>query len=224
MPASVLLVGDSLAVGLTKPLGDIARAQGDTFLGDGTTGSTVTDWLTGKLRGKLLAEMARAKPDLVLISLGTNDATGDLSGWGAKVAALVAKAKGAVSIVWIGPPFFADKLTPKPFPPGNVAKMRQILLDVLTPLNVPIFPSDAGGAENDYPRSDDGIHMAPAGFAAWAKDIADFAQITPQVPRSNYAQKEEGSPNPSRTGWFVALGLAAAAGLGALVYGKRIAK
>ncbi len=221
--ASVLLVGDSLAVGLTKPLGDIARGQGDTFLGDGATGSTVTDWLTGKLKGRLLADMASAKPDLVLISLGTNDATGDLAGWGAKVAALVAQAKGAKSIVWIGPPFFADKL--KNFPAGNVAKMRQILLDTLTPLNVPIFPSDAGGADNDYARSADGIHMTAAGFADWAKDVADFAQITPQVPRVEYAAPKDSNPvTPSRKGWFVALGLAAAAGIGALVYGKKRSK
>lgn len=171
----VLLAGDSLANGLKDPLKAEAAKYGVELVGDGRTGTTAKQWVTG---GWLAHDIDANGPNVTLISLGTNDATGDLSGFGADVSTLIdqATSKGGV-VAWIGPPSFAAKLTPTPFPAGNVDKMRQTLASTLQPRGIQIYPTDA----HDYARSSDGIHMTTGGYADWAKDIAAFADFPAAV-------------------------------------------
>ena len=180
MTTKVLLAGDSLALGLTAPLKAEAARYGIDLVGDGRTGTTAKQWVGG---GWLAADIEKDAPNVTLISLGTNDATGDLGNFAHDVQTLIdqATSKGGV-VAWIGPPYFAPGLTPKPFPPGNVDKMRQTLLSTLTPRGIELFPSDADAPQHDYSRSGDGIHMTQAGFAAWAHDIAQFAKFSAAVP------------------------------------------
>lgn len=171
----VLLAGDSLAYGLTAPLKAEASKYGIDLVGDGRTGTTAKQWVTG---GWLAHDIDADAPNITLISLGTNDATGNLSGFGADVSTLIdqATSKGGV-VAWIGPPSFAAKLTPSPFPAGNVDKMRQTLLATLQPRGIQVYPTDA----HDYARSSDGIHMTAGGYADWARDLAAFADFPAAV-------------------------------------------
>lgn len=156
---TVLLVGDSLAVGLTYPMRKLAEARGLSFVADATTGTTARQWASS---GRLAADVAANRPDVVLVSLGTNDAHGDDSSFADDVATLIASTGGA-SVRWIVPP-------PMPFDMTNVRA-------VLAASGVPVFPSDKA-----YPRAADGIHMPPSGYAAWAQDIADAGYLDLSSP------------------------------------------
>lgn len=173
MTTKVLLVGDSLALGLTAPLAAEAQRYGIELKGDGRTSTTAQQWVTG---GWLAKDVADFSPTITLISLGTNDATGDLASWAGNIQTLIDQAtnKGG-AVAWIGPPYFAPRLTPSPFPAGNVEKMRQTLLNVLGPRGINVFPTDADAPAKDYGRAPDGIHMSAEGYKSWAKDIAEFA-------------------------------------------------
>lgn len=166
----ILLVGDSLAVGLTNPLREIAAARGDDLISDATTGTTARQWVSA---GRLGADVLAHDPDIVLVSLGTNDMKADQSNFANDVTALVDAAAGA-SVRWIGPPAM-------PFDAGIV---RSTLTSVLGSRGVPVFPSDS----RSYPRAADQIHMPPSGYAAWALDLSAAGYLDRQVPSSNKAK------------------------------------
>ena len=65
----VLLIGDSLAVGLRSPLSSLASADAIAFRGTGIGGTHIGSWTGGTLSRALAFN-----PTLVLVSLGTNDA------------------------------------------------------------------------------------------------------------------------------------------------------
>jgi lysophospholipase L1-like esterase len=206
----VLLAGDSLALGLTAPLTAEASKYGIELKGDGRTSTTAAQWVTGGWLAKDISDFA---PTVTLISLGTNDATGDLQNWASNIQTLVdqATSKGG-AVAWIGPPYFAPTL--KQFPPGNIAKMRQILLDTLTPRGINVFPTDADAPAKDYARSADGIHMSAEGYKAWAKDIAEFAAFPAAVKGKPLAA--------TKPGWSTRSKLLVGGGVAALLIGGMI--
>lgn len=200
----VLLAGDSLALGLTAPLMAEAQRYGIELKGDGRTSTTAAQWVTGGWLAKDIADFA---PTITLISLGTNDATGDLAAFATNVQTLVdqATSKGG-AVGWLGPPYLAPTL--KQFPPGNVEKMRKILLETLTARGINVFPTDADAPAKDYSRAQDGVHMTPAGYASWAKDIAEFAAFPAAVKGKPVVAAKSGWS--TRTKVLVGGGLAAA--------------
>jgi lysophospholipase L1-like esterase len=202
----VLLAGDSLALGLTAPLMAEAQRYGIELKGDGRTSTTAQQWVTG---GWLASDVASFDPNVTILSLGTNDATGDLAHFSANVQTLAdqATSKGGL-LLWLAPPYFAPTL--KQFPAGNVAKMRQILLDTLTPRGVNIFPTDADAPAKDYGRAADGVHMSAEGYKSWAKDIAEFAAFA--------AAAVKGKPFvAAKPGWSTGKKIVVGGGLAALV-------
>lgn len=122
-PERVLFVGDSLSVGASPVFKQKLMERGvKAFENVGVVGSTIPQWATGKHSAKLDAALRDFKPDLVLISLGTNDEAGrrprysgptyDVAKAAAPaIAALKAKIKasGATS-VWLGPPAVVPEL------------------------------------------------------------------------------------------------------------------
>lgn len=66
----VLLIGDSLSAGLGPHMGKRARACGTTYFVHGVVGSHVTQWVQPSW---LKAQLHRAKPTIVMVSLGGND-------------------------------------------------------------------------------------------------------------------------------------------------------
>lgn len=149
-PRRVLLVGDSLAVGL----GPSARADGAAVSAKG--GTVSRQWIT---RGWFAAALEASRPELVLVCLGTNDAAGqiDAGTFAAQVAQLeqLARAKGA-RVVWLFPP-------PMPYSLEQIrAGLSRAEADVLEP------PAS-------LERAPDRIHLTPAAYAAWWRAVAPAA-------------------------------------------------
>jgi lysophospholipase L1-like esterase len=155
----LLLFGDSLAVGLTAPLGQLARDNGVLFAGIGKVGSTIREWAgTGDLGTQLRARLAE-KPNVVLCSLGTNDEYLSLASAQAELPALDAlialvRASGA-ELGWIGHPTL-----PKP---GNGIGT---IIQTKVPENR-YFHSE----KFEIPRGGDALHPTVKGYAGWAGQI-----------------------------------------------------
>lgn len=171
----VMLIGDSLAVGLATPLGALAKDRGLAFLALGTVGTRIDQWAQSQ---PLKDALASFKPTVVLVSLGTNDAymqpppdvgvrqapymetllTMIETGW----THTDDYGMGPRAIVWIAPPTLpsaAISLTPV-----------RALIEQQSPLlnkRVSIFPSD----RLSLARGPDGIHPVVSAYAAWAGAI-----------------------------------------------------
>src|SRR5690606_28888982 len=66
----ILVVGDSLVVGLAPHLRRHARACDVPLVAHGVVGSHVTEWVQPSWLG---ADLARAEPTVVMVSMGGND-------------------------------------------------------------------------------------------------------------------------------------------------------
>jgi lysophospholipase L1-like esterase len=146
----VLLIGDSLAQGLSPPLTALARESriGMTTLAQ--QGSTIGAWTRGALNPGLRAKLAE-KPTLVLISLGTNDeylAPTQLPQVAADAKALLALLD-PIPVVWILPPTL----------PKSIG---------VTPLLRDLAPHAFDSFAYKIPRAADGIHPTPTGYSGWA--------------------------------------------------------
>ncbi len=165
----VLLVGDSLAVGLGPLLGALAKESGVTLKVLAKEGTRIDQWAASAELKTLLESF---KPELVLVSLGTNDAF-------MKGADVVAKQKlqldkllevlttwprskdyglGPDHVVWIGPPTL-----PSPPSPGMVTMIQDGSGSALSP-RYHYFHSD----RLQIPRVPDKIHPTARGYAGWA--------------------------------------------------------
>lgn len=169
----VLLVGDSLAVGL----GASARAEGALVSARG--GTVARQWIT---RGWFAAALESARPELVLVSLGTNDAAGqvDAGTFAAQVAQLeqLARARGA-RVVWLFPP-------PMPYSLDAIrAGLSRAEADTLD--------APAGLA-----RAADRVHLTPAGYAAWWRAVAPAAFGLPRRERGDDGGNPRRADHPRR--------------------------
>lgn len=155
-PSRVALVGDSLAVGLATPLRRELEPRGAALRVQAATGAHAGMFTAGagaQALGKLLAEW---RPELVLVSLGTNDTVP-----GATLAAKLperfallrqrASSAGA-RLVFLEPP-------PLPW-------SREPIHQAAAHAGAPLLLSPA------VEQASDRIHPTPAGYAAWSKHIA----------------------------------------------------
>jgi lysophospholipase L1-like esterase len=155
----VLLIGDSLAVGLAPPMRSLAAESNVEFFSLAKEGTRIDQWASGSWSAQLDAALASFAPTLVLVSLGTNDEymMGDaVTRQAPFLEALLAKLRDAgAEVVWIGPPTL-----PKPTN-GIVAMLVAAIPDTN------YFPSSSLA----IPRASDGIHSTPRGYAGWAGSI-----------------------------------------------------
>jgi lysophospholipase L1-like esterase len=148
----VLLVGDSLAVGLAPHLRALAKEQRLPFDALSKEGTRIDQWAqSAALRQKL----AQFQPTLVLVSLGTNDEylMGDAVQRQKPYLEQLLQLVGSAELVWVGPPSL-----PKPRSNGIVALIRS-----LVPAEA-YFPSET----LQIPRGPDRLHPTARGYAAWA--------------------------------------------------------
>lgn len=148
----VLLLGDSLAAGLTAPMKALVEASGAEFSGHGVVGSRIDEW-----DSKYAAPDLEWGPTVVVVSLGTNDMKmfdpstqqrGHLDSLLAKLRA------GGARVAWIVPPTM-------PFEDKGV---RQLVADA--------GPDMLVHAERlDLPRGGDKIHMTPSGYKKFAEAV-----------------------------------------------------
>lgn len=149
----VLLVGDSLAVGLARPLALLLAPLTSAAVG----GTRIDHW-----HGPTMARALLVAPSLVVVVLGTNDIAAHMAGNEARpqIRAVVAMARAAgASVAWVGPPSL----------PWDGFGVRAALAQELSDLGVPLFDSEAAAP---VARHSDGVHMTPAGYAEWAAQIA----------------------------------------------------
>lgn len=158
----LLLIGDSLSVGLSPPIKSLALEGGVDFGFVGETGTRIDQWAGSTAQGaKLDAMLASFKPTLVLISLGTNDEA--LKKYNASVDVLakqkpyierlIAKIQAAgAEVAWIGPPALSFQ----------IQEFRDWIRARVGSRHY--FSSE----KYDIPRSMDGIHPTVKGYAGWS--------------------------------------------------------
>lgn len=155
----VVLLGDSLGVGITKPLTELLASQGVTLVAVPRVGWTA----------RQTAKLYQASDDLqgaaVVASLGSNDgALLDPSGEAADVQAIVdtAFARGAQRFLWIVPPNYAISSPPAPATPEKQQAFEALWSDPRVEL-LRASPEQLGP---------DRIHLPPAGYAELARQVA----------------------------------------------------
>jgi hypothetical protein len=152
--SKILLVGDSLAVGLSREFNIVAKKAGYVPVVHAKIGSSTMQWLKW-IKGDLRTH----HPKLVVVSLGTNDAAG--YGMVEKMPDMHRKLVDAVLnadsfIVWVGPPAISTKRVKK------IEEVRQIIKEA-TPI---YFASE----ELDI-RLFDGIHSDGVGYSRWMQKV-----------------------------------------------------
>ena len=159
--SSVLLVGDSLAVGLTKPLGDLARAEDLGFHAEAIGGTRIDQWAP-KVEGLI----AKYQPSTLLVCLGTNDAFSTVTASKRRdTQRLVdaARSKG-IEVIWILPPTLPPTQS-GPF--GVVRNQDDQVREFIAATGVPTIDSRTFSFE----RSPDKIHATARGYRTWAELI-----------------------------------------------------
>jgi len=165
----VLLVGDSLAVGLTAPFGALCQDNGIAFQAIATVGTRIDQWASAE---PLTQALATFQPTIVLISLGTNDAymvPSPGQDIGARQAPyldeLLSKIEAARprAIVWVSPPTLPPAAVSLPSVLTLIRSEHAIELGRIKP-RVAIFQTQ----NLVLPRGPDGIHPVARGYAAWA--------------------------------------------------------
>lgn len=165
----VVLIGDSLGVGLRKPLGALAQADGIPFFGQACGGTQIFQWVRQDTHFGPCTfgqqHIRAAEPTVVLISLGTNDAYAQPAEIESERPKLQELLQDIVDMgarpIWIDPP----KLEKAPHVPQV---MEMIYADpVGRRVGMPHFRSDL----LDIQMSGDKIHPTGAGYQTWAEAL-----------------------------------------------------
>ena len=152
----VLVIGDSLARGMTPHFQTLAEEAGIPLLSIAESGTRIDQWVDSPELGAQLIEF---DPTHVFISLGTNDAyTGfDIDDIEADVEELVTTIEETnANVIWIGAPTLPE------FSAGH--ELRDEVLDTIE-ANAPHYYDST---DLDIPRGPDNLHPTAAGYAGWA--------------------------------------------------------
>jgi len=151
----LLLVGDSMAVGLTHYLRLLADEEGiEDYMALATSGTRIDQWARS---GELERALEAFEPTLILVSLGTNDAhlgpgAADRQAPYLEELLDMLEESGA-TVVWIGPPEL----------PFEDTEIRELLEDEA--------PRYFDSLDYDIPRGPDDLHPTASGYAGWAGAI-----------------------------------------------------
>lgn len=161
----VFLLGDSLAVGLSTPLSQIAKDHKVGFQSMAVSGTRIDQWANNAAMYQTVRDF---QPDLILVSLGTNDEYMQLdarSKQAAPLRKLLGELRSVAPVVWIGPPRLPQS--------GGYAWKGTNGAIPLIRENVPsshYFPSHT----LEIPRAPDQLHPSVRGAAGWAGKIWEF--------------------------------------------------
>jgi hypothetical protein len=161
----VLHVGDSMvggSLGLTKALEARFTREGATFLRDYKVSESILSYDKSL---KLKELLAKHQPDIVIVTLGTNDVFVPFpSALAQNVKSIVARI-GARECYWIGPPTWK--------PDTGIV---QVLRDNVAPCRF----YDSSNLK--LQRAGDGIHPTDRGGADWARSFWTFFRPTSTRP------------------------------------------
>lgn len=153
--SKILLLGDSLAVGLSTELKRLAEAGGYSFSSSAQTGTRSDQW-----EGRIAPLLASEAPSLVLVSLGTNDAALGSAApqQDAHIGNVASLISSSAPLVWLAPPPLPPRLNDGPVR-DSIARYAANVIDG----RAFTFPQGS--------RANDGIHFSPQGYASWADQI-----------------------------------------------------
>lgn len=158
---NVLLVGDSLAVGMSKEFKVLAGKSGYVPYSHAVIGSTTSQWITW-----IKKDLERIEPKLVVVSLGTNDAAAFESVRRNpemfKEFAKIVEETDAF-LVWIGPPAISRR---------KIDKIEDVRDLVKSAANI-YYPS-----EDLSLRLGDGIHADATGYKQWITDVWEWMSVS----------------------------------------------
>jgi lysophospholipase L1-like esterase len=149
---TVAAIGDSFAEGLVPHLRALAKGCGTPYIGDGRSGTSVTQWQHESWIGPVLSQ----NPSVVLISLGGNDFFKDPATLQQAIDKLVDRIRlSGARAMWI---------EPHRLPMKEQSGVRQLWKDKV---GADWFPS----WDLPYKKAPDSIHLFPSGYQAWAREI-----------------------------------------------------
>lgn len=208
-----LLIGDShldhslLAKYLTKELKSLGY---DDVTAAGVGATAATTWLDNDVVCRPKKDYCVKKadlpqsPDLLVISLGTNDCANAAAGGGDLAAKAdknveriqkLAQSFSPTKVLWIGPPWMRDTWK------WGKNEYMAYLYDAARKANVPIFDSRDATKAVVEAGSGDGVHLGDKGSQVWAKAIAVSLGAKPE------AQTQAARVSP----WLVGAALVGAA-------------
>jgi len=193
MPKVALVVGDSHVdhSNLAKHLKKELEGLGYEVKVAGAVGTTAASWLSNdkvcRTNDKSVCvdkPSLPKNPDLLIISLGTNDIAASASSGGdqdAKADKIVdqvtqlAQYFSPAKVLWVGPPWFRDN--------WKWAKnaYAQPLYQAAARANAPIFDSREATRAAVEAGSGDGVHLGDKGAKAWATAIAATLGAKPET-------------------------------------------
>jgi hypothetical protein len=149
--ATVMLIGDSLAVGMESKFISLARRNGYIPVSHTSSGTSIFQWMKW-----IRKDLEKIRPELVVVSLGTNDAiiydrikkNENLYSEFTKIV----EDSGAV-LVWLGPPDISRKKIPK------IEETR----DIIKRSTTNYFESE----KIERPTGGDGVHPSMSGYVRW---------------------------------------------------------
>jgi lysophospholipase L1-like esterase len=157
--SSVLLIGDSMGVGMAPHFKGLAHEEGLPFETVALTGTRVDQWVNSN---RLLQKLNLIRPSHVLISLGTNDAysgkTPENIHENTKELVEIIKEFNA-NPIWIGAPSLPERT-------GGVDLHVDNLLAIRS--GTPYY---FDSSTLTIPRGPDDLHPTAAGYAGWAGAI-----------------------------------------------------
>jgi len=156
--ATVMLVGDSLALGMESKFISLARKNGYVPVVHAVNGTSIFQWMKW-----IKGDLEKNHPELVVVSLGTNDAI--IYNRMKQHANLYAEFTkiiedfGAV-IVWLGPPDISKRRIPK------IEEAR----DIIRRSTTNYFDSE----KIERPMGGDGVHPSMIGYNKWMTSAWDW--------------------------------------------------
>lgn len=163
----VLFIGDSLADGLKHPIGKYFRSKGVPFTAVTKESQCIDSFTKGAMSGQFRAELSK-RPEVVIVSLGTNDMYAPSRKHAEYAQAQLMKLHEMIqsvgaSMFTIGPPNMPEKNT------LGVTKNTQIYRILMT-----VSPRFFESRDIELPRQSDGIH--PLKYQPWADQIIPWLQ------------------------------------------------
>lgn len=149
----LLLIGDSLAVGLGPGMSRTAKAAGIPFDYTAVSGSRIGQWANSS---QLKLELTTFKPTVVLVCLGTNDVYAN--DYPEAAVRKLLTVIGDRKVYWIGMPSL----------PKDISSVMSAIFQRVSGLDY--FHSE----QLDIPRQPDGVHPTGEGYSVWNRAIWEW--------------------------------------------------
>lgn len=185
--AAVMVIGDSLAVGLNPRIRALALKDGMTFIDGAPKGGTmISQWSKkdGRMKGngflysRLADDIARMKKTgadhkVALVSFGTNDNySGQWPDTNNNLPGMLKEFRDAgIEVCWIGPPKLPSSIRSFVTPGARVPRRDDILENLKSHFDAAHWvPSDT----LPIPQQPDHIHPTVQGYDLWAGKVFDY--------------------------------------------------